>query len=139
MEALAIGREVRQRFLTTFVGQNMECDSACVFILVAGVDRYAKAGKVGLHRPAFDPGYFAGLSPTAARDRYNSMVETLRHYYVEEMGGSSEAFRQIMVTPSISVRYLLPGEIALLGISGEDPATAEYDEAQMIQRYGRER
>lgn len=60
IEALAIGREVRRRFMLTGVVRKMECDSACVFILAAGVERVGD-GKVGLHRPAFDPTFFAGF------------------------------------------------------------------------------
>jgi hypothetical protein len=138
IEALAIGREVRRRFMLTGVVRNMECDSACVFILAAGVERVGD-GKVGLHRPAFDPAFFAGLSPTAAHDRYTSLVENLRQYYVDEMGGSPEAFRIMMTTASTSIRYLSLSEMLELGIIGEDPAWAEYNEAQSIQRYGRER
>jgi hypothetical protein len=96
IEALAIGREIRRRFMVTGVpNANMECDSACVFALMAGVNRIG-GGKIGLHRPAFDPAFFADLSPTAARSRYNTLVEQLRQYYVDEMGGSPEAFRIIM-------------------------------------------
>jgi hypothetical protein len=138
IEALAIGREIRRRFMVTGVVPNMECDSACVFVLMAGVNRIG-GGKIGLHRPAFDPAFFADLSPTAARNRYNTLVEQLRQYYVDEMGGSTEAFRIIMTTPSTSIRYLSQGEMLAFGIVGEDPAWAEYNEAQFIQRYGRER
>ena len=122
MEALAIGREIRRRFMVTGVPYaNMECDSACVFVLMAGVNRIG-GGKIGLHRPAFDPAFFADLSPTAARSRYNTLVEQLRQYYVDEMGGSPEAFRIIMTTPSTSIRYLSQDEMLALGIVGEDPA-----------------
>ena len=138
IEALAIGREIRRRFMFTTAGRNMECDSACVFVLMAGVNRTV-GGKVGLHRPAFDPAFFVDLSRTAARERYNALVEKLRQYYVDEMGGSPEAFRIIMSTPSVSIRYLSFAELSALGIMGEDPAWAEYHEAQYIQRYRRER
>jgi hypothetical protein len=136
MESLSIGREVRRRFMST--GVRMECDSACVFILMAGVNR-GGGGKIGLHRPAFDPAFFADLSPTAARNRYNTLVEQLRQYYVDEMGGSPEAFRIIMTTSSTSIRYLSQDEMLALGIVGQDPAWAEYNEALFIQHYGRER
>jgi len=108
------------------------------FVLMAGVVRHGD-GKIGLHRPAFDPAFFANLSPTTARDRYDSLVENLRQYYVDEMGGSPEAFRIMMTTPSTEMRYLSSDEKSKLGIVGEDPAWAEYEEAQFIQRFGRER
>jgi hypothetical protein len=108
------------------------------FILIAGVQRYP-LGRVGLHRPAFDPDEFAGLSPATARGVYNRLVQGLRQYYVDEMGGSLDAFQMIMNTASTSVRYLEPAEKAALGIAGEDPAFSEYNEAIMIKRYGRER
>jgi hypothetical protein len=138
MEALDIGREVRRRFGFTTVVPNAGCSSACVFVLVAGVERMV-LGKIGLHRPAFDPAFFSGLSPTDAREKYNFLLEKLRHYFVDEMGGSPEAFRLMMATESGSIRYLSTNEISDWGIAGDDPAFAEYSDAQMIQRYGRER
>jgi hypothetical protein len=132
-EALVIGREVRQRFLLTGVVKNMECDSACIFILIAGVQRVAD-GKIGLHRPAFDPEFFSGLPPQAARDRYTSMVEELRRYYVDEMGGSPEGFRLMMSIPSTEVHYASIKEMLDWGIIGDDPAWSEYNEAQFIKR-----
>ena len=45
----------------------------------------------------------------------------------------------MMTTPSTSVRYLSSEEVLTLGFVGEDAAWVEYNEAQFIQRYGRER
>jgi ATP-dependent protease ClpP protease subunit len=136
-EAMEIGRMVRHGSMSTFVEAGTECDSACALILVAGVRRTV-SGKIGLHRPTFDPKLFAGLSESTARDQYNAMINRVRDYFINEMGGSLEAFRQMINTPSSSIRYLTSYELYDLGLAGEDPAFAEHSDARLIDRLGRE-
>jgi hypothetical protein len=50
--ARQIGKLIRQKKLNTYVGKSSSCDSACVFILIGGVQRYA-FGEVGVHRSTF--------------------------------------------------------------------------------------
>ena len=100
IEALRIGRLIRQKFMYTRVTSEAECASACVFVLQAGVLRVAAVGaSVGVHRPKFDAMYFANLIPEQGRATYNTMVMDLRKYFIGEMGGSSTAFRLMMTTP----------------------------------------
>ncbi len=140
IEAMQIGRLIRKEFLTTRVMPGHECVSACVFILQAGVIRIPALGShVEVHRPKFDPIYFADLKPDQARTTYNRMVEDLRKYFVGEMGGSDEAFRLIMTTPSDQLRALSFTELKELGLNGQDPSYEEYSEALMIKKYGQSR
>jgi hypothetical protein len=83
VEAMRIGRLIRERFMFTGIMPERECASACVFILMAGVFRLAgPTAHVGIHRPKFDPVYFAGLTPDQARATYDSMVRDLRKYFL---------------------------------------------------------
>jgi hypothetical protein len=66
------------------------------------------------------------------------MINRVRDYFINEMGGSPEAFRQMINTPSSSIRYLTSYELYDLGLAGEDPAFAEHSDARLIDRLGRE-
>lgn len=137
IEALKIGRLIRQNFMYTEVTPNSRCASACVFLLQAGVARFADyQSQIIVHRPTFDAASFAGLDDEGARIVYNNMVSNLRNYFVSEMGGSEEAFTLIMATPFSAPRTLTDEEISRLGLTGKDPAFEEHLEAKMIAKYG---
>jgi hypothetical protein len=92
--------------------------------------------QVIIHRPRFNTAYFAGLTDNEARSAYNEMVKKLHTYFVDEMGGSDEAFRLIMSTPFSQPRMLSDEEISGLGLRGRDPAFEEYAEAKLSAKYG---
>jgi hypothetical protein len=48
-----IGQIIRKKRLNTFVAEDAHCESACVFVLLGGVQRYA-FGQVGVHRATYD-------------------------------------------------------------------------------------
>src|SRR5665213_1124172 len=67
MEAIQIGRLIHDRFIFTVVKPERVCASACVFILIAGASHTpTNSAHIGLHRPSFDPSYFANLTPQQA-------------------------------------------------------------------------
>ena len=136
MEALRIGRITRDRFMSTRVLPARQCVSACVFILMAGSSRYPTySARVGLHRPRFDPSYFANMAAENARSKYNALVEELRKYFFE-MGGTEEGFHIMLSTPSDRVRYLTIAEVDKFGFSGHDPSWQELNDAKFVERYG---
>jgi ATP-dependent protease ClpP protease subunit len=140
MEAVKIRRLIRERFMITVVKPERECSSACVFILMAGVIRDPiDLAHVGLHRPKFDATYFASLTPEEARVKYNTLVEALRKYFIDDMGGNEQAFRLMMSTPSYDVRFLSFAEMQEFGLLGNDPVWDEYNEAQEVKQYGTKR
>ena len=140
IEAMRIGRLIHQRFMNTSVLRGRQCASACVFMLQAGVVRIPAVGsRVGLHRPKFDAAYFADLTPDQARRTYEAMVGNLRKYFIGEMGGSDEAFRLIMTTPSDQLRVLTYDEMVHLGLNGIETSYDEYNDAQMVKKYGQAR
>jgi hypothetical protein len=139
-EAMQIGRLIRQRFMNTMVDEQQECASACILILMAGVARMPQpSAHIGLHRPRFDPAYFADLAPEEAHAKYNALVEDLRKYFIDEMGGNEDVFRLMLSTPSDHVRFLSFGEMQKFGLFGTDPAWDEYSEAQSTKRFGARR
>ena len=63
IEAMKIGRFIRKNHMSLVLVQ--PCDSACAFIVFAAVKRVA--GKLGLHRPRYDPQYFSQLTGEDAK------------------------------------------------------------------------
>jgi hypothetical protein len=62
-EALAIGRMLRERDMTTVILPGMACVSACPYMLAGGVERkVSRDGAVGLHQHYYDaPGYLPAI------------------------------------------------------------------------------
>jgi ATP-dependent protease ClpP protease subunit len=135
MEAIEIGKLVRARSM--FTAALRECSSACVFILVSGVTRaVSDEARIGLHRPYFDPAYFAELEATDARAKYEELVEVARQYFAS-MNADERAFKVMLRTPSDKVYYLSPREKDDFNFRGQDPAWEEFSEARFVQRYGK--
>jgi hypothetical protein len=133
---MAIGRIVRNKEFLTQVNSGDKCASACVLILAAGVLRGAEDGSVvGIHRPYFEPKYFAGLSPEDARSKYTYMTQKVR-VYLSEMGMSDRLFEQMMRVASYDVKTLSTREMVDLNLDGLDPAYEERQRAEDVVEYG---
>ena len=138
IEAEKIGRLIRSHSLYTQVDKTSVCASACVFILAAGVQRFVLAGaKVALHRPYFEPTYFAGMTAQSAMQTYNSMLGDTRKY-LAEMNAPDGLFRAMVNIPSQDARVLSERDITLLGLRGIDPAWQEFFEASRTKSLGPE-
>jgi hypothetical protein len=136
MEAVQIGRLVRDRFMFTRVlpGRIM-----CQRVLIhPNRRRHPLGGRrcaYGTPSPKFDSTYFAGLTADNARRKYNVLIDELRKYFLD-VGASEEAFRIMLSTPSDRVRYLTIAELESLGFRGNDPAWDELTDATFVERYG---
>ena len=108
LEAMKIGDLVRQLKLTTIVGRG-QCNSACVFVLVAGTNRIAPSG-IGIHRPFFEREYFSGLSADDAQKKYEEMMDATNSYLVE-MGMAKELIERMFRVPSNEVEELSLEEV----------------------------
>jgi hypothetical protein len=107
-----------------------------VLIFAAGVFRDRdEGGVVGIHRPTFEPNYFAGLSVETARAKYFQMAQKVR-IYLSEMGMSDRLFEQMMNVASNEIRILSLREMTDLGLSGYEPAYEERQRAEGIVRFG---
>jgi ATP-dependent protease ClpP protease subunit len=135
-DAIAIGEAIRAGNFTTFVSQRDECSSACVLILAAGVKRIATFGKVGLHRPRFDEAFFANLTATEARTKYEEMADGVRQY-LARMGMANGLYVEMLRIASDKSKYLSYEKIREYGLEGEDAAWAEWERAKAIQLMGR--
>lgn len=61
------------------------------------------------------------LRQSKAAAKYNALVENLRLYFIEEMGGTEQAFRLMLSTPSDDMHFLSTAELIDLGLAGSDP------------------
>lgn len=107
VEAMRIGEVVRSLQLTTINIRGI-CNSACFFILIAGVERITASG-IGVHRPHFDREQFAALSHTQAKAAYDQLLANVRSY-LEEMGAPEALIETMYAVPSNEIYHLSSSE-----------------------------
>jgi hypothetical protein len=112
--AIRIGRIIRARRLNTVVPESARCSSACVYILAAGVQRYA-FGAVGVHQARYNR--VSGEADMAARVRAHE--REIRRYY-DEMGIGPGLVEAMFSTPAWSIRVLTEDEKHDWRLSGTD-------------------
>lgn len=135
-EAMKIGQLIRENAAFVRVGKDQVCASACVFILIAGVQRtIIPSAKIIIHRPHFEYSEFAELSVLEARKTYERAVLQAKQYFAE-MGGDDRLFRLLMQTPSDGLRMLSAREITDFGIRGTDSSFEELETASRIKDFG---
>jgi len=104
IEAIKIGRFIRKASLQ--VSAQQFCDSACVFILAAGIERDVNA-MIGLHRPAYGKKYFSGLSAPDAEKKYRELDVFVRTYLID-MNVPTNLIDRMMSTKSSDVDRVAP-------------------------------
>lgn len=124
-EAIKIGRLIRRLKLTTEIAvsvapghilndfapgdgdmddDNATCASACVLVWMAGIVR-AGNWRLVVHRPYYDPAYFAGLSADEADQRYREL-EKQAYDYLREMDAPESLIKTMREVPSTDGRIL---------------------------------
>ncbi len=121
VEAIKIGRFIRKASLK--VGAVRFCDSACVFILAAGVERHVNA-MIGLHRPSYNQKYFAGLSAPDAEKKYRELDIFVRTYLID-MNVPTNLIDRMMSTKSSDVDTVAPNIFEVM-IGKHAPAYQEW-------------
>ena len=106
------------------------CHSSCFLIYIAGVDRksqalltmrestfeevFAAPTPIGIHRPYFNPTFFAGLDSAEARVAYGKMEAEVRDY-LRYMGLSERWVETVFRIPSTTVRRLTWDDVREIG------------------------
>ena len=110
-----IGRLIRREKLNTFVAPESECSSACVALLIGGVDRMAY-GKVRVHRINLLRGEFS------SEDLGEMLPQMDKEFaaYIKEMGVSTLLAEASLHTPTWSLRTLTKDEKAHWGLHGTE-------------------
>ena len=103
--AREIGKIIRGKRLNTYLSEDSKCESACVFILIGGVQRYA-FGKVGVHRTTYMD--TPNDDENVAEDISESVSEVSE--YIKSMGVSVMLDDAINTTESWKMRYLTETE-----------------------------
>ena len=109
-EAMLIGNFIRQSQTPVWSGR--VCDSACVLVLVSGVERRAH-GTVGLHRPRYSEVYYSKLSSSDAAKAYSQATGAITEYMVS-MGVHQAAIDRMFQADSGSLDILSAKEASAL-------------------------
>ena len=121
-EAMKIGYFVRKELVKTHIGFNKRCYSACVLVMVAGVDR-SSYGEVGIHRP-----YFSDLVPDQSlvdiRKQTDILNENIKNYF-KDMDIPVSLLDKMKSIPSNDIKILSEEDNKLFGINGIDQAYEE--------------
>jgi hypothetical protein len=136
--AMAIGRMIRKERITLFVAKPYQCVSACVIVL-AGAAHRIRAGKIGIHRPFFDPPIGSQpLTSDKVRSNYKKMLEELRSY-LREMNVSDRLADDMLAIDPADVRYLSITQLNDYGLRYVDPIEQETIDLQEAQSLGVDR
>ncbi|HKM27787.1 MAG TPA: hypothetical protein VJY57_10155 [Thiopseudomonas sp.] len=109
-EAMFIGDFIRQSQTPVWSGRI--CNSACVLVLVSGVERMAQ-GTVGLHRPRYSEEYYSKLSSSDAAKAYSQATEAITEYMVS-MGVHQAVIDRMFQADSGSLDILSAKEASAL-------------------------
>lgn len=77
VEAIKIGGLLKEMYAEVVV--DGDCASACFLLYVSAVERKS-FGRVGIHRPYFEPRYFAGLRPADAEKKHLELTDALNRF-----------------------------------------------------------
>ena len=136
--AMAIGRMIRKERLTVLVWKGQQCLSACVMVLAGGAHR-GFYGKIGIHRPFFDPPIGSQpLTPDKVRDNYQRMLQEIRSY-LREMNVSERLADDMLAIEPANVRYLSRNQLESYGLRTVDPVEQETIDLQEAQALGLDR
>ena len=110
-----IGRLIRRAKLNTFVAPESECSSACVALLIGGLDRMAY-GKVRVHRINLLRGELS------SEDLGEILPQMDKEFaaYIKEMGISTLLAEASLHTPTWSLRTLTKDEKTHWGVHGTE-------------------
>ena len=120
MTAREIGRILRKRNLNTYLGPKDSCASACVDLLIAGVQRFT-FGKVEVHRASY---HGEGADTETIREAMSGWTRDLAEY-ITEMEGSVLLLDATLTTPNWRTRTLTATEIRQWLLLGNDHITEE--------------
>lgn len=128
-EAMRIGRWVRENKMQVIVPDRAQCFSSCVYILAAGVVKFA-LGDVGIHRP-----YFIS-APSGSVDA--AMKKALRdsQAYFIEMNIPSQLADVMFLTPPEHLEVLSDAKLAFYRLNQDDFGYAEERDIQNSASYG---
>lgn len=134
--AMSIGRIVRRGKFMTHIAANRACASACILVLVGGVQRFARDGaRIGLHRPYFRDSRAADSSYETFQRAYGAVLDAHRAYF-QDMGIGGGVLDLMKTIPSNEVRWIDETTAIRLTILGQDASYMEWERARRISSEG---
>lgn len=112
MEALKLGEIVRSLFGEVRV--DSKCVSACFFIYISAVERWAPERSIGIHRAYFDAKLYSNLSVAEIRD-LQSQLSRLVDSILEKNSVPKTIVDRLNSTSSGEIYWLSSDEVDLLG------------------------
>jgi hypothetical protein len=129
--AIKAGEIARKYHVTTRVLNDATCASACVLLLVGGVDRIIY-GKVGIHRP-FSAGYSSSISESG--QRYKS-INTSVEGYLRAMNMPPRLMDAMNAIPPDQIQWLTEDQMQEFGINASDPIWKDRNDSVSAQERG---
>jgi ATP-dependent protease ClpP protease subunit len=115
ISAMKIGRLIRSENIGTVVRKNNTCDSACVFVLMGGIERMP-FGKITVHRPATND--ISRIVDKVELEKNLTENAIIIENYTKEMGQSYLLADAVNTTPNWWFRILQPVEMRRWGLEG---------------------
>jgi hypothetical protein len=131
--ALTLGYEIRKRRGFVVITEGARCESSCVFLLAAGVERIV-VGEVGIHRP-----YFGNLdSRTSTKDiqRQRDELNLNIAKFLKEMDVSQQLLEDMLSIRPEDIKYLTNDELKRYRLVGADATHDEAKTARAASIYG---
>jgi ATP-dependent protease ClpP protease subunit len=130
VEALKIHKILKAMYVNIYAyrrGGEHKCASACFFIYLAGVYRFAAAGDLGIHRAYFDPSVTSELSVRDAEKRQEELRAMVAKILSED-AVPQNLIERMNRTSSSEIYWLSREEIDSIGVR-----PAWYEEALMAR------
>lgn len=118
--AQSLGRIIRERRLNTFLAQDAECGSACIYALIGGVVRNVY-GEVTVHRSSYND-----TVPIEKIKKFTDWGDARIYKHIYEMGISSQLATAILLTPHWTRRLINKSELDAWSINGMDRMYEEF-------------
>lgn len=116
LETIRMAKAIKEGFGRVFVDGGT-CASSCFFLYVfASTHMAVHDGHLGIHRPYYNPTYFAKLSPTEAEAKYKEMDTQVRAY-LHDLRVPQHLVDTMFSTPSSDIYWLTDSDIVELGLT----------------------
>lgn len=123
--AIKMGRLLRREKARVFIGSPMNCNSACVFLLIGAPFRTV-VGSVGIHRPYMP---FDAETSIEGQRKQHKAIEKIADSYLKEMNISEALFDAMMRISPDEIKPLSTDELTRYGLNHDDP---EYEDARNV-------
>lgn len=111
VEAIKIGGLLKDMYAELVI--DGDCASSCFLLFVSAVDRHF-TGRLGIHRPYFNPRYFAGLRPLDAEMKQLELTNAL-NTFLERNDVPRSLIDKMNSTSSKEIYWLNETEVETLG------------------------